>query len=309
MNYDANADPLRRYDKFGNKIYDRPWAALCRHGEALLKAGYRESSKSPNLFFRKSADGMYFADMRGTKEIPIWEDPVPLVYWRFGRTMPEWKQRRLAGEELERLNTLGVSPRVSYNEELFYEGADDGYCKECGKDFQAAGRYCSDVCAKKALRREAAKAVNQAPFCSICRQKIVGNSYVDMAAVLGIKLPGVRIRHHVSYGRDETVIVCESCHAKIHHSKDSALKAYLPEDARPKKPKSQPLVLCPLCQRNKIRPTSGACRECKSKAKRQSGYRMRMPIGPSLMVVCKKCGTRFEGRSRTTCPKSREFFR
>jgi|YelNatPaOPRAMG01_1025707.scaffolds.fasta_scaffold87654_2 hypothetical protein len=45
--------------------------------------------------------------------------------------MPEWKERRLAGEELKRLNTMGVSHRVSYNEELFYEGAEDGYCKEC----------------------------------------------------------------------------------------------------------------------------------------------------------------------------------
>jgi DNA-directed RNA polymerase subunit M/transcription elongation factor TFIIS len=123
----------------------------------------------------------------------------------------------------------------------------------------------------------------------------------------------VSIKHHVSYSRDETIIVCESCHAKIHHSKDSALKAFLPEDKRPQKPKSEHLILCPSCQHNKIHPASGTCRECKSKTRsrtrRQSGGRTQTPVGPSLMVTCKKCGTRFEGRSRTTCPKCREFFR
>jgi len=300
---------LRGYDKFGNKIYGRTLDVLFRHGEALLKAGYRESSKCPNLFFLKSSEAMYFADMRGTKEVSIWEIPVPLVYWKFGKVTPEWKQRRSVDKELSRLSALGIPSRLSFNEELFYEGADDGYCKECGDDFQAPGPYCSKECANKALRKQTAKAVNRSPFCSICKRRIVGEPFVDTATVLGTKLPRVRIEHHVSYSRDETMIVCGSCHAKIHHSKDSALKAFQPEDKRPKKPKSVHLILCPSCQNNKIYPASGTCRECRAKARKQSRDRTLCPVGPSLMIICKKCGTRFEGRSRTTCPKCREFFR
>jgi len=300
---------LREYDKFGHKIYGRTLEVLFRHGEALLKAGYRESSKSPNLFFLKSSEAMYFADMRGTKEVPIWEMPVPLVYWRFGKATPDWKKRRLVDRELARLSALGIPSRLSFNEYLFYEGADDGYCKECGNDFQAPGSYCSDECANKALRKETAKAVNRAPFCSICKRRIIDQPFVDTAKVLGTRLPRVRIEHHVSYSKNKTMIVCGSCHAKIHHSKDSALKAFLPEDKRSQMPKSVHLILCPSCHHNKIYPASGTCRECKEKAGRRSRDRMLRPVGPSLIVTCKKCGTRFEGRSRTTCPKCREFFR
>ena len=87
---------MKPVDKFGNPIYSKAYEMMLGFGRLLTKHGYVESFKKPNLFYRKAEDGtVYFADMRGTDIVAIWEDPSPLFYWKFTEHVPEWKQRRL----------------------------------------------------------------------------------------------------------------------------------------------------------------------------------------------------------------------
>ena len=41
-------------------------------------------------------------------------------------------------------------------------------------------------------------------------------------------------RHHISYKKKVCMLVCSSCHAKIHNSNDPKYKKYYPIDKRPK---------------------------------------------------------------------------
>jgi len=284
-------------------------AVLRQCEENLLKVAYQEFSKYPNLFYRKSSNGLFFVDMRGTKNVPIWEEPVPLIYWRFGKAVPEWKRMRQIKEEFSRLDNQGISIRVNHSSEFPSYEAGDGYCRECRTDFQASGSYCSDECASKALKRRYAMIMNRAPTCGVCKRKIVEDSYLTIASILGANLTTSKVKHHVSYARDETILVCRSCHAKIHLSEDPTLKTFRPEDRRPQKPIGMGLEICPVCHHNKIRPGSEFCKECKRKARRRAKKYPNGPPPPPMKVTCKKCGTVFEGSLRTTCPKCREFFR
>jgi hypothetical protein len=81
--------------------------------------------------------------------------------------------------------------------------------------------------------------------------------------------------HHLNYARNRTILVCRSCHAKIHHSKDNLnLK---PVDKRPKPERKFKYVSCPLC-----------------------GGRARVPIdGPDEGVLCSRCRKKLESMRRT----------
>jgi hypothetical protein len=151
-------------DKFNNSIYPSKFRILQKQGELLMKIGYKESKNKPNLFYKSAPKGVFFADMRGTEEVPIWKDTSPLFYWKFKAEIPMWKRRRLVNEELTNLDTKKIPIRFSYevtNGAIEFEKTssfidnsfitwDDGYCKFCNKDFQDEGSYCSKECEQNA---------------------------------------------------------------------------------------------------------------------------------------------------------------
>ena len=186
-------------DKFGNQIYPKTYNKMLGYARVLKAHGYTESLKKANLFYRKGAEGVFvifFADMRGTDSVPIWEDPSPLLYAQFSDGMPGWKQRRLLEREYLELRT----GRLSFNE------GGNGYCVVCGKDFQDEGLFCSKQC-------EEAYHDFWKIRCKVCGKELTWDQAVE---------------HHLSYKEDKTITVCRSCHLKIHRG--SKLQKLKPED-------------------------------------------------------------------------------
>ncbi|WP_181686903.1 hypothetical protein [Halorhabdus salina] len=69
---------MKPEDKFGNEIYTHVYDELYEYGVRLMKIGYQESRNKPNLFyFPKFGDVTFFLDIRGTREVKIWEDTHP----------------------------------------------------------------------------------------------------------------------------------------------------------------------------------------------------------------------------------------
>lgn len=213
-------------DKFGNTIYSLKFQTLQGYGNILLSQGYSESLKKPNLFYKKLPEGLFFADMRGTEEIPIWEDTSPLFYWKFEEQTPFWKRRRLLEQECNNLIASGCHSRVSFDndfsEEMPSESSsfiawsegifdwENGFCKSCQKDMQKEGLFCSDECEDK--YNELFKVT-----CNICKQRFKENKLIE---------------HHTNYTEKEekTILICKSCHSKIHfhQEKYTELKEYTP---------------------------------------------------------------------------------
>lgn len=217
---------MQNKDKFGRKIYPKVFEKLLGYARVLEMHGYKESINKPNLFYKvkdrkwvkgptfengEFKDGKYeiifFADMRGTKYIPIWEEPYPHFYGKFPEGMPEWKKIRLMEEETNGIPILYIS--FSEQHDLAYEG--NGYCKTCGKDFHADGLFCSKDC-------EEIYNYLWKTRCQVCGKELDANDV---------------IKHHINYYDDKTIIVCRSCHAKIHFGSD--FLKLKPEDTRPKK--------------------------------------------------------------------------
>lgn len=107
------------------------------------------------------------------------------------------------------------------------------------------------------------------------------------------------VDHHISYEEDKTIIVHRGCNTRLHRSETSPFK---PVD----KPITKERRDC-SCGRKILAMDQTMCYRCRRVAKAET-KRMRS-LGPSLMVTCKKCGFRFEGRLRTSCPKCRKDFR
>jgi len=170
---------------------------------------------------------MVFADMRGTKIVPIWDEPCPYVY-ASGQSEEAWKRRRAINKALEDLDGVNIPHRFSFYDEcepdgLFFgyeEDLADGKCKLCGKEFNRDGLFCSQECEKahsqlEEMRQEEYEAEVK---CSLCGKQLnwYGKDYV---------------LHHVDYQEEKTIPVCRSCHRKIH-----AYNANFP-DLAPQKPK------------------------------------------------------------------------
>jgi len=206
---------MRPVDKFGHPIYPKTFRVLQQYGQLLTQKGYRESYKSPNLFVKQQPQMVFFADMRGTEGMPIWDDPSPLFYSQ--SEIPEdWRHnRRLKAEVLE-LWQAGIPVRFSFEGTPFRGSTgisepdriidvDDGFCHHCGKDMQQDGAYCSPECEK-------ASTLSYCDHCQVCGRPVsnwLGTKYEEVAR---------EQQHHVSYKPQEVVRVCPSCHAKIHRS-------------------------------------------------------------------------------------------
>lgn len=182
-------------DKFGHPIYGRAYEDMLILGNRLLKQGFIESRKKPNLFYKKINSGAVFADMRGTEEVRIWQDPVPLLYYSFDEDTQLWKRHRISKAVEQSLDRSGLQYRKSFyseiegsmddgyflrdrhveafgTEELFWESIYvetedayypdltkvDGFCKICYRDISRNTLFC-DRCFKIELQRRRAKEV------------------------------------------------------------------------------------------------------------------------------------------------------
>lgn len=225
---------MKPADKFGRPIYEKTFRIMVSIGKKLAKQGYRESARKPNLFYRKTSEGdLFFADMRGTEEVPIWENPAPLFYWRVESASEDWLRTRIVKTEFRRLLAAGCRPRLSFYN--WYERggllpgdideAEDGYCRICGKDFQASGLYCSDVCEEKARKR-----LERAMRLELERESNSITCYLcgRHPEVLAFDKLESFVKHHTSYSPEKTITVCRSCHAILHDSEDAP--------RRPKRP-------------------------------------------------------------------------
>ena len=195
-------------DKFGNPIYEHIYKILLQNARCLLSVGYKESKAKPNLFFRNDDKRVvFFADMRSSEVVPIWEDTSPLFYYQFNAEMPDWEKRRILNEELRQITNAGCLCRLSFEETLISsnvgERGGDGFCMTCGKDFQNEGEFCSKEC-----------------------EKAYGELHQTRCAKCGKLIDwGSGVKHHISYEPEKTIEICKSCHLKIHKSKEnSALK-------------------------------------------------------------------------------------
>ena len=225
-------------DKFGRTIYPRTFRQIQAHEAALLRLGYRESIQKPNLLLRATDEAVYFADMRGTDMVAIWEDPRPMFYVNFSHPTPTWKRNRLTKEEVERLHEGGCPARFSFYSRLGDEWGEsddwDGYCHECEKDFRRDGLFCSKECEERDRKRRAARSVTRSPTCAVCRRKIVESDYSGWNAGDSLgedHLPRRLVYHHVSYNPEEVIHVCQGCHNRIHHSKDPQYERWRPKDS------------------------------------------------------------------------------
>lgn len=254
----------------------------------LERCGYKESYRKPNLFYKLVELGHFYADMRGTDVIPIWDDPIPLLYFNFDEDIPLWKGVRIKEKEIAILTKNKCPYRFSYYDceaeiEIVYdfektekyfisfhyfynEIFPDGFCKKCGKDIQKDSYHCSDECRDFELKRLLACRINDCESaCQICKRKITRWA-PEIMEILGIELPEKGIIHHTSYDPEKTMLICNSCHAKIHHSEDSKFSQYRPKDNRPQPKREFKLVECSSCFGNtrvQISENEGICYKCR----------------------------------------------
>ena len=222
---------MKPYDKFGKKIYSNTYNLLCETGLKLKKIGYKEVKNKPNLFYKRFDGDRVFADMRGTELIPIWEEPVPLVYFDFEDNIQQWEQVRKEIKEFQLLEKNNIPWRESFWKEVDIDwidwspdkihwsntyGRSDGYCKCCGKDMRNNEYFCSDGCKNLVTKKELARQINLSDeYCNICKTKKI-YSKKEIKEVFDIELPDVLINHHVSYNPEKVITVCRKCHNKIH---------------------------------------------------------------------------------------------
>lgn len=176
-------------DGFGRPIYPRTFEEMKRNAEVLVRLGYKEARRKPNLFFfkNKTVGAVFYADMRGTEEIPIWRDTKPQfsVKWEFEKDYSDYDNIQIIQEHLFALKQAGCNCRVKYW----------GLCY-CGKEFVGEGSFCTKACEK--AYQESLKT-----SCAVCGKR------VDQDCL---------VAHHVSYDPEETKLICHSCHMKIHRS-------------------------------------------------------------------------------------------
>lgn len=225
-------------DKFGRQLYGKVWSQLCENGAKLKQAGYWECTKKPNLFMKKEGDFSLYADMRGTEEVPIWDDTRPLFYAypkdrkEAGKHQTE-AIRQIIASEIYRLHSIGIDVRLSFCAECEPNGQNFGVyyrCVNCDEPFGHVSQksYCDKCMAQYETERlakdirESAVGLNRAGKCSICGQRIL-----NKGEIVGIKQnlgKEVEIRegevHHMHYIPERTIYVCRQCHSKIHHSTD-----------------------------------------------------------------------------------------
>ena len=189
---------MQPIDKFGNRIFPSIYNRLLSIGTKLKSIGFEESRSKPNLFYRKDQQAIIFADMRGTNEVKIWKDPIPLVYMKFDGNIPLWQKNRIRNKIEKLLKVNMIKFRNSFyesiedsidstyylqdqhlqifkSEALFKEftyGGDessygpmpskvDGYCVICKEEIQRDTLFCDRCFKVECNKREAKKVYEQ----------------------------------------------------------------------------------------------------------------------------------------------------
>ena len=251
-------------DKFGKEIYRSVFQRLLAVGQNLERIGFKESSTESNLFYRKDGDGIVFADMRGTKELPIWENPMPLIY--FGKE-EIWRRTRHRNSMIKELSMeqipyrfsfysgssaselvesgdvyrLDAIHRETFADNLFkvffevYDDPPDGYCKTCKNDIQKDLYFCSKECENEGGNKVFLRLVEMAPECSICRIRELPHHCPEFEEYLrknGIEYVKRLLTHHISYpvgtSVERTMRICPRCHSRIHNSDAPKLRDLRP---------------------------------------------------------------------------------
>ncbi|MBX8639002.1 MAG: hypothetical protein JRN68_10815 [Nitrososphaerota archaeon] len=237
-------------DKFGRHLYGKVWLQLCENGVKLKQAGYWESKKKPNLFMKIEGDFSLYADMRGTEEVPIWEDTSPLFY-AYPKDRKEADQyqtetiRTIIASEIYKLYSAGLDVRLSFYDQCEPGGQSfDVYyqCVNCDMPFGYVSQepYC-DRCEEQHDAEESARdkrnaviTLNHAEKCVVCGVRILSkNKLVSMKQnleeVTDIEEGQV---HHTHYIPEKTISTCRQCHSKIHRSKDPYYQQFKAEITR-----------------------------------------------------------------------------
>ena len=234
-----------------------------------ISLDYKESKTQSRLFYKPFEEGVFFLDLRFYRKRKHIGPNLPLFFVRFSNDIPTWKENRFVRKES--ILVRGIKKEfadlcVFKNEEhdwsyysrrsselLDFGGIEDGFCKMCGKDFQAAGFYCSEECRLKQIREGLQKVISCSEKCAACEKTIISleHEYIDIITYLpeledNIVRSSV-INHHLNYEEDITEVVCASCHAKIHFRKTCKHK---PVDIRPKEEQKYKLVPCSMCNGN-----------------------------------------------------------
>ncbi len=194
-------------DKFGNTISSSTFRILKNFVERLEEMGYIEGESNPNLFHYKAGDVTFYADFRGTKEVPIQIEPKPLIYW-YPKKADENSWLSILSH-FELLSAKGIPHRISFYEEselgglpfdmkefideylskkfdipifIFKTGIlsftdQEGKCHngQCSRRFNAPGFFCSDRCKKVYIKRILVSEINTSKkFCALCGVIILG---------------------------------------------------------------------------------------------------------------------------------------
>ncbi len=338
---------MKPVDKFGKPIYPGVFQTLQRIGISLEQLGFNESARKPNLFLRKDSCGTVFADMRGTKEIPIWGEICPLIYITLNQEFPAWQIARIRKNVSRELSLAGVPYRFSFydgcepddisypeihhketfQDDLFeffyniYNELPDGYCRMCRKDIMDDLYFCSKEHETAIAEDSFSTIVAGSPKCEICGavklQPLLEKfkEYLDRNKIIYVSSLN---EHHTCYYPEITMTICDSCHSKIHNGNDPNLTKHRPPEGDSKKfymkQKRRDKLEGKYSKLDQKARNIGASMyfigldSYRYGAKVLRKYHESHPDATEYMR-CKKCDFEFDPHYRTPCPKCREFFR
>jgi hypothetical protein len=95
-------------------MYPRVAAKLSTIATKLCAYGFKQTQSKLWLFnLPIKGIGTFFADLGGTEEVPIWEDPTPLCYCKFNdRAAPH--EEAIAVLVIDHLVERGIPIRTSF---------------------------------------------------------------------------------------------------------------------------------------------------------------------------------------------------
>lgn len=100
---------MQAQDKFGHRLYSAVFTRIQAIARQFTQMGYEEHPRKSNLLVIHYPSVAFWADFRGTDEVPIWEDPAALWWWQWtspkGPPVPD-NQRRMITLEWNRLGRI-----------------------------------------------------------------------------------------------------------------------------------------------------------------------------------------------------------
>jgi len=184
--------------------------------------GYKESKKKEGLFYKPLKDGVLFLDFR---KLTVPSGRIELMPQFYSNGVKEWivnkeiqnnKEKYLKFQPKNAIRNGDIESRLS---------RFSGYCEDCGKDIgedylvvdhkreYTKRKVCKECFDKRIKYVNLSKKLpnsieNNIDKCPLCGKIGFKKYYRD-------KPPGF-IDHHTSYEPEKTMLVCETCHGKIH---------------------------------------------------------------------------------------------